>query len=284
MVSEVGLPERPPTPLSAVARAAASPSAASATSASISASAAGGAQAARSAGRERRRVAALVERELGEELREVAGVERLRQRLDLGHGVALRARQAGGGEGGLDLVAAGRVGVDADRDRVRRRLEGLAQRAAGAERPGGDDDAGVLGAPVGERRAHRGRGGVGGVLDEDGARAGEEAGGADGVEERGRVAAEVGAGEAGQPHLGRGVGADQRLDEGGALQGHPHRVGAEEERAGERRVGAGEEAGGVAGAELHAQSSAPSARRCRMRSARSLATRRSASISAARLA
>ena len=140
-----------------------------------------------------------------------------------------------------------------------------------------------------EGGADRGGGGVGGLLDEHGAGTREEAGRLDGVEEGGGVAAEVGAGDPVQPHLGGAVRADQRLDERGALQGHPHRVGAEEQDAGEPGVGAGEEALGVAARELHGvglhvQRSALSARRCTIWSARSTASRRSASWPATRLA
>ena len=196
-------------------------------------------------------VAALVEGELLEEPGEVAGVESLGERLDLGEDVAVGGAEAGGGDGGLDLVAAGRVGVDADGGGGPRRLEGLAQRAARAEVAGGDDEGGVAGPPVLERRPQGRGGGVARVLDEDDTGAGEEARRAHGVGGGGGVAAEVGAGEAGEAHLGGAVRPDQRLDEGGALQGHAHGVGAMEEDAGAPRVGAGEEAGGVAAGQLH---------------------------------
>ncbi len=174
---------------------------------------------------------------------------------------------------------------------VARRLEGLAERAAGAEVAGGDDEGGVAGAPVVERGAQRRRGGVAGVVDEDDAGPGEEAAGAHGVGDRGGIAAEVGAGEAGQAHLGGAVGSDQRLDESGALQGDAHGVGAVEQDRGHPLVRAGEETGGVAAGELHgqpaagaAQVAADSARRSTIWSARVTARRSPASRSAARLA
>ena len=70
-----------------------SPSAASATT-RVELGLAGRRRAGLDVGRaERRRVAALVERELRDELREVAGVERLRQRLDRAEGLAVGPRQ-----------------------------------------------------------------------------------------------------------------------------------------------------------------------------------------------
>ena len=81
---------------------------------------------------ERRGIAPLVERELVDELREVARIERLRQRLDLAHRLAVRARQPRRRQRRLDLLAPGRIVVDPDRNRVPRRLEPLAQAAPGA--------------------------------------------------------------------------------------------------------------------------------------------------------
>ena len=92
------------------------------------------------------------------------------------------------------------------------------------------------------------------------------------------------AGDPRQPHLGRALGTDQRLDQRGALQRHPHGVGAEEKHARRRRIGPREETRRLAPGELHVQSPAASASRCRMRSARSIARRRSASSCAAWLA
>ena len=201
---------------------------------------------------ERRRIAALVEPELGDELGEVAGIERLRQRLDRGEALAVDPAEPGAGERRLDLVAPRRVVVDADRHRRPRRLEGLAQRVRRLEVAAGDHQRRVASAPVGERRHQRRRRGVAGLLDQHRPRPGEEAGRLERVDGPRRLAPEVGPGDALEPHLRRAVRPDQRLDERGALQGHPHRVGAEEQDARHRGVGLREEARGVTSGQLHA--------------------------------
>ena len=98
----------------------------------------------------------LVERELSDELGEVAGIERTRQRLDVGHHLAVGPREPGGGERRLDLARG-------PADRRRRRSPprcGAASNALrsalpGAERAGGNDDQRVAAPPVRQRDAHR---------------------------------------------------------------------------------------------------------------------------------
>lgn len=178
--------------------------------------------------RERRRVVAFVEREQPEILRELAGIEAAGQGLQIDQRIGGGPRDPGPRQIGLDLVAARRVGIEPDRDRPRRLLEGAAQAARGAERPGGDEDLRVPGPPIRQRRRDDRGERVARLLDQHGPRAWKEADRLDRVRECRRVAAQIGGRDPGKPHLRRAIRADDRLDEPGAPEADARRVAIEQ--------------------------------------------------------
>ena len=167
------------------------------------------------------------------------------------HRAGLDPLEPGPRQGGLDLVAPHGIGIDPDRKGVLRRLERLAERAARREGARRHHHRRIPRPPVSKRCPNRLGIAVTRLVHEHGAGAGKEADRLHRIVESGGIAAEIGPGEARQPHLLGALRPDQRKDQRLAAVRHPHRIGPVEQRPGPAGIGLVEIACGIASGKLH---------------------------------